>query len=263
MELTMAAQDDPTPWTSPLPFDSSAVASTLTGRSHFSELGIVRRKPSRPDAPPTLSKSCSDKLSLAQCASLLKTPATLLLHPSTAYLQSLIVPHAQLSPIGFKRAFSVEGRMAPLTDVSWNGGYRFQPFVFRSTSQGQREFAYSRHHGSTAGKAVSSNLSAAWTRRKSETLVNGVLQGRKLGDPRGACMASKRKLFAAAVAVLDVLGQKGVGNGVYAALKTDSVVAKVREHVKEETRAVLGPWPRCGGDDFPLIEAIAPVPNQP
>ena len=64
MELTMEAQEDATPWTSaPLTVTSEALpgsAGALRGRSNFSLLGAVRCKPSRPDAPPTLSKSFTD-----------------------------------------------------------------------------------------------------------------------------------------------------------------------------------------------------------
>src|SRR4051812_32307037 len=87
MELVMDAQEDATPWTSPPPTgtrlensgESSAGDPTaLRGRSHFSLLGAVRLKPSRPDAPPTISKSCTDKLALKQCTSLLSSLTSLL-----------------------------------------------------------------------------------------------------------------------------------------------------------------------------------------
>jgi tRNA-specific adenosine deaminase 1 len=69
MELVMDAQEDATPWTSPPPTISAvpsdttnspdstteAAISALRGRSNFSALGLVRLKPSRPDAPPTPS----------------------------------------------------------------------------------------------------------------------------------------------------------------------------------------------------------------
>lgn len=45
MELVMQAQDDPTPWPiDPLSLESKS-GKALKGRSHFSVLGIVRRKP--------------------------------------------------------------------------------------------------------------------------------------------------------------------------------------------------------------------------
>ena len=53
MELVMAAQDDPTPWdlekvytgVPSKPADATSL-QTLHGRGYFSELGVVRRKPS-------------------------------------------------------------------------------------------------------------------------------------------------------------------------------------------------------------------------
>lgn len=51
MELTMAAQDDASPWTSsPSTLELSDVSHNhqypaLQGRGYFSELGVVRRKP--------------------------------------------------------------------------------------------------------------------------------------------------------------------------------------------------------------------------
>ena len=48
MELTMNAQEDPTPWPVPTSADESMDSlSNLKGRQYFSELGIVRRKPGR------------------------------------------------------------------------------------------------------------------------------------------------------------------------------------------------------------------------
>jgi tRNA-specific adenosine deaminase 1 len=47
MELTMATQEDPTPWeVASLP-ERGAEDSVLRGRGYFSELGTVRRKPCR------------------------------------------------------------------------------------------------------------------------------------------------------------------------------------------------------------------------
>lgn len=46
MELVMQAQEDATPWELPQLVTNSDVAE-MKGRGHFSELGIVRRKPGR------------------------------------------------------------------------------------------------------------------------------------------------------------------------------------------------------------------------
>ncbi|KAG7291822.1 hypothetical protein NEMBOFW57_001843 [Staphylotrichum longicolle] len=78
----------------------------LLGRGHFTHLGIVRRKPARGDAPPTHSKSCSDKLALKQCASLLASLAALFVSPRGVYLTTLVLPESQYSARACRRCFS-------------------------------------------------------------------------------------------------------------------------------------------------------------
>ncbi|KAI0468847.1 adenosine deaminase/editase [Xylaria cf. heliscus] len=267
MELTMASQADATPWIVPtLPpheTPSSPIATPaepeplLPGRAYFSQLGIVRRKPSRGDAPPTLSKSCSDKLSLHQCTSLLSSVTSLLVSPEHAYITTLILPAAQYSASGCHRAFSdgranegdaavrrQKARMAPLaTDPrieSRDGGYAFRPFGVETTGL---EFVFSRRytaatttilppsHSPTQSPPISSpfpsptspnpiptsapkikitpsNLSTAHTAsRRTETTLNGVLQGRKASaaDTRGASFASRRQTWHLAVEVASLL----------------------------------------------------------
>ncbi len=133
MELTMAAQADASPWDIPSPpsppppsrprpslsspsqpgvpsppSPPPAATLLLPGRAYFSLLGAVRRKPSRADAPPTLSKSCSDKLALRQCTSLLLSPTALLVGPRDAYARTLVLPRSRYSAAGCRRAFSGE-----------------------------------------------------------------------------------------------------------------------------------------------------------
>ncbi|RYP19004.1 hypothetical protein DL765_003587 [Monosporascus sp. GIB2] len=212
MELTMAAQADAAPWdipsipsspfprpSSPFPSNSATPAeaepTALPGRAYFSLLGAVRRKPARGDAPPTLSKSCSDKLALRQCASLLSGLAALLVSPESAYVRNLVLPEAAYSAGGCRRAFSAatapdeeekgngdgdgddeggsgaevreakaragEGRMRPLCGRKWGGGYAFRPFEVRTTGL---EFAFSRREVSRrSAKTAASNLAVAWT----------------------------------------------------------------------------------------------------
>ncbi|OOF97417.1 hypothetical protein ASPCADRAFT_129105 [Aspergillus carbonarius ITEM 5010] len=160
MELTMAAQDDPTPWEIPPP-SSTTLHPThlqetpeeeeeeeemqLTGRGHFSRLGIVRRKPARADAPSTLSKSCSDKLALRQVSSLISTELGLLVNVTpNAYLAGVVMPAREVSVVGCERAFGAMGRMGSLSlslslsqDMGGDGdgdrdGYQFRPFEILS-----------------------------------------------------------------------------------------------------------------------------------
>ncbi|KKK22994.1 hypothetical protein AOCH_000989 [Aspergillus ochraceoroseus] len=126
MELCMAAQEDPTPWTTSSssttnPHPKSHPPDSLDGRAHFSNLGIVRRKPSRADAQATKSKSCSDKLALRQVSSLLGYEAGLLVAPTrNAYISGLVLPEEEITRVGCERAFGERGRMKDLGGRSWS-----------------------------------------------------------------------------------------------------------------------------------------------
>ena len=158
MELIMAAQDDASPWDPPAspslnpassPSSSPtmiATATSLPGRAYFSQLGVVRRKPARGDAPPSLSKSCSDKIALKQCTSLLSALPALLVSPRGAYLSSLILPESQFSQAACRRCFSAAakegGRMHSLAGRRWGeSGYSFVPFRVETTAE---EFEFSK-----------------------------------------------------------------------------------------------------------------------
>ncbi|KAJ4330928.1 hypothetical protein N0V95_009977 [Ascochyta clinopodiicola] len=267
MELIMDAQEDATPWTTAPPTISAASdgdlvpvegAGALRGRSNFSLLGAVRCKPSRPDAPPTLSKSCTDKLTMKQAVSLLSSVTSTLLSPRNAYIHSLILPTSQYVPAACERAFSRTGRLKNLTDEtiqSWHGGYKWQPFNVLPT---QREFTWSRRSIAATEKAVASNLSAAWTPAWQETLIGGVLQGRKQLDPRGASSICRRRAWGLALqiaglagvpAVLDVLKQS-----TYADVKGNAVLTSRRNVKKDTQEKGLGGWVKNTGDSsFPPV----------
>ncbi|PYI07179.1 hypothetical protein BO78DRAFT_313451, partial [Aspergillus sclerotiicarbonarius CBS 121057] len=109
----------------------------LTGRGHFSRLGIVRRKPARADAPSTLSKSCSDKLALRQVSSLISAEMGLLVAVTPeAYLAGVVMPAAEVSNQGCERAFGPGGRMGSLSrpqhqhegGIDRGEGYTYTPF---------------------------------------------------------------------------------------------------------------------------------------
>ena len=270
MELTMAEQEDATPWPS---FTSSAVSSTVNkpgsgeavamlGRGHFDQLGIVRRKPARPDAPVTWSKSCSDKLALKQCTGLLSGVVSLLVWPGNVYLDSVVLPKAQSIASACERAFGAGGRMAAVAseDVQrrWrSSGYAFRPFEVRTTG---REFEFSKRSSPSAiaseegEKAVPSNISALYTPRRQEILISGVLQGRKQFDLAGASCVSRRSLWKA---VLDVASAgNGLGDMVvgwkemgYGEVKESAELAG-REAVKRNVRELaLKGWRRNLGDE--------------
>ncbi|TAQ85541.1 hypothetical protein B7494_g6130 [Chlorociboria aeruginascens] len=279
MELTMAAQDDPTPWSMPisstiLPVPSPSptpVEPALHGRGFFSELGIVRRKPSRPDAPLTLSKSCSDKLSLKQCTSLLSSLTSLLISPKNCYIHTLILPSSQYSPVACFRAFGASGRMKDMLAENgrgreWGEGYSFKPFRVVTT---EREFEFSRRCN-LEGKLVSSNLAASWTANgNQETLIGGVLQGRKLFDTRGASRMCNRNMWKLAAEISGLVGVRVIeqalgGEGKrYGDIKEGELL-KIRRVVKKDVREkALKGWVKNEGDDFEdkgsLIDGYANV----
>jgi tRNA-specific adenosine deaminase 1 len=243
MELTMASQQDATPWANAAP---SSKPEDMLGRGHFDRLGVVRRKPARPDAPVTMSKSCSDKLALKQVTGLLSGTVAKLVQVEGCYLQTLVMPDSETVDDAVKRAFGRDGRMKVLRD--WNGsqaGYGFRPFEVKTT---RRKFAYSAQGAEAGG----SNLSALYTPRRQEILVNGVLQGRKQYDPRGASSASRRGLWRLALEVAVMVGTpaivKTLNQPTYAMAK--ECANHEREAAKQIAwdKALMG-WKRNERDD--------------
>ncbi|KAJ9637212.1 hypothetical protein H2201_001609 [Coniosporium apollinis] len=267
MELTMDAQDDPTPWDMPLSTNSATAAESpdtpiagLHGRGYFSELGVVRRKPSRPDAPPTLSKSCTDKLALKQCTSLLSSLMSLLLVPTTAYLHTLVLPASQHVPAATERAFGPGGRMSALSPCltgKWEGGYKYTPFEVKSTS---KEFEWSRRSEAAQQKMIGCNLSAVYTPYWQETVIGGVLQGRKQFDPKGASRICRRNMWMAVADIAAVLATPALVRATrkrrYAEVKDDGLQADRRKVIKDAKGMALKGWVENAGDGiFALDES--------
>ncbi|KAI5202281.1 adenosine-deaminase domain-containing protein [Aureobasidium subglaciale] len=246
MELTMAQQDDQSPWTSA----AEVEPDELFGRGYFGTLGVVRRKPARPDAPPTLSKSCSDKLALKQYTSVLSAVSSLLIHPGNAYIHTLVMPQSQMVPEACNRAFGRNGRLSALQDIS-SGQFAFRPFTVRPTT---REFMFSRRIvDSSTTSIVPSNISSLTYGPKQETLINGTLQGRKQGDPRGASVVSRRSMWSLALKVTTLLAQPTLlsvlTTSSYANIKTSKMLAD-RQTAKQTAKDVsLQGWRRNTGDD--------------
>lgn len=240
MELLMRSQPDSTPWTHPAP---SAKPDDMIGRGHFDQLGIVRKKPARPDAPSTLSKSCSDKLSLKQVTGLLSGMAAKLVEPESCYLASLVLPDGEVVREGVERAFGREGRMRELVGMEEHEGYAFRPFEVKGTS---RVFEYAVQE-----EARGSDLSALWTPHRQEILINGVLQGRKQFDPRGASCVSRREMWKLA---RDVAAEVGEGEDESFSAETYKAAkgagSDAREAAKERARdKALKGWRRNTGDE--------------
>lgn len=254
MELVMNSQDDATPWTRSVAAADGG-GPTLRGRGFFSELGIVRRKPARGDAPETLSKSCSDKLSMKQCTSLLSSITSTLVHPGNAYIHSLVLPESQYVSTATDRAFSRHGRMSGLATTTgediWRDGYSFRPFDILTTSE---DFSYSRRSQKEKTSSIGSNITAIWTPHRQEVLVGGTIQGFKQFSTRGSSAISRQEMWRKA---RDIGRQHGGSAGLCAALEEISyhnfkvsTCLERRRIVKEHVRATaLHNWIRNEGDD--------------
>ena len=266
MELIMAEQVDSTPWNG-----STPSSSDMLGRGHFDQLGVVRRKPARADAPLTLSKSCSDKLALKQVTGLLSGATSKLIWPGNVHLSSLVLPEDQVMPAAIERAWGRTGRMSQLNELDataarrWEmAGYSFRPFSVQGTT---RTFEYCKPAANKPmdeEKAVPSNLSSIYTPHASEALIYGVLQGRKQFDGSGASCISRRKMWqavgdAAALArdAAEQEGERGLLSRMECLVShvTDGSYSemKLRSHVTQEVKQVvqenaLKGWKRNEGD---------------
>jgi tRNA-specific adenosine deaminase 1 len=145
------------------------------------------------------------------------------------------------------RAFSISGRLCGVDDAE-HGRYRFRPFKVQSTSL---EFSWSQR-AVLRQRAIASNVTAVHTPDFTETLINGILQGRKVSDPRGASRISRRKQWAQAFEVARFSNECEVKTALegatYEALK-DSTILEARRQMKERIkRQALAGWTKNIGD---------------
>ena len=263
MELTMASQLDAKPWAVPSTAELQDPTPSLPGREFFSELGIVRRKPARRDAPISMSKSCSDKLALKQCTSLLSSTTSLIVAPSPeAYLHALVIPRDQIHSAAWARAFCAnEGRFSGIEKVAWAGGYAFRHLTALGTNE---EFIFSKaavaRRASDAGTVAFGGATAWNCFGLEESLEGGVVRGMKGYRARSASSLSRRNMWALAVQVAGLLGGQEKDEDLqtmlnqlaaetYASLKEGELL-QPRRRVKENVwgAALLG-WVRNTGDD--------------
>ncbi|KAG6029902.1 hypothetical protein E4U41_000236, partial [Claviceps citrina] len=198
--------------------------------------------------------SCSDKIALKQCTSLLSSLTSLLIDPSNAYIDSLVLPESQYSAPACQRAFSDRMKTPPLHDMSrpWRGGYRFAPLRVETTEE---EFALSRRAVTARAAMIApSNLAAVWTGSGAEeTLLGGVLQGRKPSDEKGASATSRRRMWMTAEQVAAWTAPRGdlqqcLRGQTYGHVKDCERLAErrlVKQHVRQ---SALAGWTVNQGD---------------
>ncbi|KAI5306732.1 hypothetical protein KEM56_007391 [Ascosphaera pollenicola] len=292
MELTMAAQEDATPWsrTEHQSESSDRATSLLDGRGYFSHLGVVRRKPSRADAEPTLSKSCSDKLAVKQVTSVLSTLSSALVAPTeNAFIKGLILPEDEVSDVACARAFGdgETGRMRLLKDSSWSSGstqYAFRPFdIIRLPSEQAESLWRFGKPKDRSSKARIGNVSVSWIcsssadhgqKHTKEVIINGVKQGSHISSPspkKGSviCRAKMWDLLrnvSYALHAHSKIGSVMLGSkGSYSELKNEiySIPScAARREALTAGRSTLGNWVTNDGDgswNLVVLDEIAGI----
>ncbi|KKA27782.1 hypothetical protein TD95_004963 [Thielaviopsis punctulata] len=254
MELIMAAQEDATPWADHPNPTGSDNAIPLPGRRGFANLGVVRRKPGRGDAPVSLSKSCSDKIAIRQCTSFLSWSSSMLISPERAYMTSLVLPEAQYSHTGLSRCFASTGRMQKLAKLRWEGGYSFHELQFHAT---KLEFPYSRRVLEAQSYAIAPcNMSVTWTASGfEERTLGGFVLGRKPFDPKAASALSRRRVWERLLSITSLMyaTHHDINNHLSMSSYSEAKACKtlqdrraVQKYVKEYG---LSGWVRNEGDD--------------
>lgn len=137
--------------------------------------------------------------------------------------------------------------MRAVAKSAWSEGYAFRPFSVKTTAI---DFAYSRRNAASACKGC--NIAAVWTPYVQETLVNGVLQGRKQTDPRGASLLSKARFWDAFLQLRSVLGKGGqeivTPVNDYEDFKRSNALKTRREVKNKATEVALKGWNQRSND---------------
>ena len=128
--------------------------------------------------------------------------------------------------------------MLPVVGSTWSADYGFRPFRVETT---EITFQYSRRAiGTKLDSCKGSNISAVWTQCHQETLINGVLQGRKQTDRKGASALSRVHiwmLLSETIGLIDVPALRCVPKmSSYLDLKNLQQL-KHRRRVKEDVKS--------------------------
>ena len=253
LEILMMSRpaEDNLPWPLNSATNDAVCETAMLGRGHFTQLGLVRRKPARGDAEISLSKSCTDKLAMKQFTGLLTFPAdTLMKGNDCTFLTSLVVYAHQYDETSYLRAFGQSGRLS----AAWSGGTRSFDLLRLPTSY--PVFDYSKRTGAKA-----SNISALWIRQPPgkrdilEVLLNGVKQGFKQFETRKGKESAicRKQMWMLGACLLSKIS--GSGDGRPNAQSTSYAEAKgtvargERRKVKDNVTNALGGWQANVGDD--------------
>jgi tRNA-specific adenosine deaminase 1 len=274
MEVLMAEKEgDIEPWNKEL--DGTDV---LQGRGYFSALGHVRRKPSRRDAEATMSKSCTDKLTLKQVTSILCFPTSLIIASTkNAYLSGLIVPPTRYSEEGFRRAFGPYGRLASMPTWQLPACLQFHPFETEVLPSDFEPFPFAKIDEAQQSMKAG-NVSALFLRNLhepgtviNETILGGVKQGHRpfANDPKKPSVVCRLRLWELVRSIINSIQEderipdkvkpellRTRAATTYFALKGSNFNAH-RRAAKEIVTQTLGKWPKNLGDDAWIVQHAA------
>ena len=144
--------------------------------------------------------------------------------------------------------------MQAVSGKQWSGGYAFKPFEIKQTS---REFAFSkRNTGFPNVVPKSSNIATAWNPRMHETLINGVLQGRKQTDPKGASAVCRIRTWKLVLETLTLLALPAfthiLSNSSSSNLEASTLLDSRRRVKREVRKGALNGWVPNERDAFEL-----------
>lgn len=144
--------------------------------------------------------------------------------------------------------------MTPVAGMVWLGDYGFRPFRVATTDH---DFVFSHQNAQArSGVCKGSNISAVWTLYGQEVLINGVLQGRKQDDPKGASMVSRKKIAELVHEVNSMLEvphlQPGQNCASYAEFKASKLLEHRRQVKVEVKSKALRGWIPNVADDFEI-----------
>lgn len=223
----------------------------LRGREYFRETGLVRTKPGRRDSEITMSKSCSDKLSMRMFTSLILGPVSTIVDVSGFYLNSLIIPENQLKRKDFDRCFGPHGRLKKLFDLHELkfGQYSAHLFDLYPTSI---DFKFSRNEKrKTSSNAIVYVISDYIPgQSKNEVILNGVKMGSKPFSGKGQSSVSRIEIYKLVAGLVSKLDKQQIDTSLkYLEFKKSN---SDRLKMKQQVYNVLQHWVGTKPDDFEL-----------
>ena len=241
LESTASRLDDNEPWE--IQQDNKMV---LRGRSYFSQLGCVRTKPGRADAPESLSKSCSDKIAHKAVTSFLSSLTAQFIYPRSAYLEAIVIPYSEVHLDAYERAFGRTGRLSSLAAKQWPaGGFQFCPPLLMVSHEPTP--AWTTPPKDKIGFAAS-DKALVYVVNIAKEVLNGPLKigaSFKMPSSKSTSCLSRIRMMETFLKLAEACGTPYTGE-TYRQIKA---INKDLIHTKADVRVVLKTWYENAADD--------------